>query len=193
MSQHLKLNLGCGGAVLKGWVNIDRQFSIDVQGRADARCGISRSDLLKHDLRDPLPFEDDSAVMAVAHHSIDLLAASEVDALLREVKRVLAPGGVLRVSLFDILKAENARLDGNYEWFRQRGADFVDGIDGAMRWMVTQNGARKWVTTPELLGGLLEVAGFTWTECGQYETTAGESILDLDSRPEESFYLEATA
>ena len=51
----LKLNLGCGQAYLSGWINID----ID-SDKAD----------LKHDLRNGLPYEDNTADYIFNEHFI---------------------------------------------------------------------------------------------------------------------------
>lgn len=83
----MKLNLGCGDVPLEGWVNIDLESD-----KAD----------LKHDLTRPLPYEDGSVDFVYSEHFIEHLTAEEGLSLLKECRRVLKPGGVLRVATPDL-------------------------------------------------------------------------------------------
>ena len=83
----LKLNLGCGDVRVDGWVNIDLESE-----KAD----------LKRDLRDPLPYEDDTVDFIYSEHLIEHLNLNEGLKLLSECRRVLRPGGVLRIATPDL-------------------------------------------------------------------------------------------
>jgi predicted SAM-dependent methyltransferase len=76
-----KLNLGCGPAVMDGWVNVDW-------------VGWPGVDLIA-DLDQPWPFEDGSAGFVLASHVFEHLA--EPVHFMSEAWRVLEPGGVLQV------------------------------------------------------------------------------------------------
>jgi SAM-dependent methyltransferase len=179
-----RLNLGSGGQIAVGWVNIDREFSSDQMGRA-------REAFLQHDLRDPLRFEDGTAEMAVAHHVLDLLEEHDLSALLAEIHRVLVPGGVLRISLIDLVKGLDAVRRDDFEWFASKGAP-GDDIPSAYMWWLTCGGARKTLmVSPGMLGRFLDEAGFKRETVAFQETTAVASICDLDSREGESFFVEA--
>jgi SAM-dependent methyltransferase len=71
----MKLNLGCGENKLKGWNNHD-------------------SDV---DIRKPLPFPTDSIEAILIEHCVEHITYYEAVEFLLEAKRVLKPGGVLRV------------------------------------------------------------------------------------------------
>ena len=103
----LKLNLGCDANVKAGWVNIDL-----FKATADIRL----------DLREPLPFPDNSAAFIYSEHVFEHLAypcipdamgwtvetpraPSEAMQLLRESRRVLMPGGVFSVGVPDAQRA----------------------------------------------------------------------------------------
>src|SRR4051812_30384743 len=96
----IRANLGAGGQVVAGWVNIDRTFPVDLLA--------SDYVTVEHDLTDRLPFDDNSVDMAVAHHTLDLIDACELDDLLDDIFRVLKPHATLRISLFDIHRAWEA-------------------------------------------------------------------------------------
>jgi predicted SAM-dependent methyltransferase len=78
----LKIHVGCGSAILPGWLNID----------IEALPGVD----LVHDVRDGLPFEDVGLIFA--EHFIEHLDFEAGFAFMRECRRVLNNGGVLRLS-----------------------------------------------------------------------------------------------
>jgi SAM-dependent methyltransferase len=77
-----KLNLGCGRDIRSGWVNLD----IAALGGVD----------VVHDLEDhPLPFNDESFDYV---ECIDILEhVRDLPDMMREIHRILAPGGRLHV------------------------------------------------------------------------------------------------
>ncbi len=82
----LRLHLGSGGNNLPGWVNVDL-----VGAHADVAW----------DLRHPLPFADDSAEAVFLEHVLEHMTVAVGMQVLRGIRRVLAPGGVLRVGVPD--------------------------------------------------------------------------------------------
>lgn len=75
----LRLNLGCGLDARPGWLNVDRI----------ALPGVD----FVHDLNDlPLPFEDTSAEVILCK---DVLEHVELVPVLRDLHRILVPGGLL--------------------------------------------------------------------------------------------------
>lgn len=76
----MKLNLGCGRDIREGWVNIDRCPGPGV---------------LVHDLREPLPFPDDSAEYILAADVLEHIL--EWEKVVKDCHRVLRPGGLLEV------------------------------------------------------------------------------------------------
>lgn len=77
MTKPLRLvQLGCGANFLDGWENYDREV----------------------DLSQRLPFESASIDRIFLEHTIEHLTQLQGIDLLREIKRVLCPGGGLRVS-----------------------------------------------------------------------------------------------
>jgi SAM-dependent methyltransferase len=82
------LNLGCGARYHPDWINID----IVARG----------PEVLEHDLRRGIPLPDASC--AVVYHSavLEHLRSSDAAGFLAECRRVLRPGGVLRVGVPDL-------------------------------------------------------------------------------------------
>ena len=97
-----KLHLGCGSVYKQGWINIDIDSEV-----AD----------LKHDLREPLPFEDESIDFIFAEHFIEHLAQADAKKLLLECFRVLKRNGVLRLTTPSLYILLTNYLKGNLsEW-----------------------------------------------------------------------------
>ena len=85
-TRHLRIQLGSGNKLQKGWVNIDLQENADLQ----------------LDLRENLPFPDDSALIIYSEHLFEHLEyPGEAEHLLREALRVLEPGGIFSVGVPD--------------------------------------------------------------------------------------------
>lgn len=75
--------LGSGTHPPSGWVGLDRHRSGD--------------DVFPADIRDRLPLQTASVPQVLAEHVLEHLYLDELPAVVAEVRRVLAPGGVFRV------------------------------------------------------------------------------------------------
>jgi predicted SAM-dependent methyltransferase len=85
-TRELKLHIGCGRAPIEGWINID----------------IDPAPLALNVLRG-LPFGDGAARYIFVSHLLEhLFFPRDVQAFLTELRRVLAPGGVVRIVVPDI-------------------------------------------------------------------------------------------
>jgi predicted SAM-dependent methyltransferase len=85
-SRRLKLHLGCGKSHIDGWINID----------------IDPAPLALNVLRG-LPFGDGTAHCIFVSHMLEhLYFPRDVQAFLAELRRVLAPGGVVRIVVPDV-------------------------------------------------------------------------------------------
>ena len=82
-----KLNLGCGGNIMQGWLNCDLDYS-----RATAYMDLTRA----------FPLPDKSFDIVFAEHVIEHLGLAEFKGFLRETARVLKPGGVVRLATPDL-------------------------------------------------------------------------------------------
>ncbi|MEM0948334.1 MAG: methyltransferase domain-containing protein [Pseudomonadota bacterium] len=139
MDRPLKLHLGCGPKKLEGFVNVDIQQSGIVDVVAD--------------LRDLNMFPDGCADLIYACHVLEHFGRWEVDGVLQEWSRLLAPGGILRVAVPDFDKCAKLYYENGLE----------DGLSGLVGLLV--GGQRdaydyhKSVFDFRLLSAKLEEAG----------------------------------
>jgi predicted SAM-dependent methyltransferase len=109
------LNLGCGARFHPEWTNLD--------------LTPSSPEVRAYDLREALPFESESFDVVYHSHLIEHLRRDDVVRFLRECRRVLRLGGILRIALPDLeaiarayLKSLEKALQGkagsehDYEW-----------------------------------------------------------------------------
>jgi predicted SAM-dependent methyltransferase len=82
----LRLHLGSGANRLPGWVNVDV---------------LGMSPDLHWDLTRRLPFADGAAQAVFLEHVLEHFRLADVFGLLSESRRLLAPGGIVRVSVPD--------------------------------------------------------------------------------------------
>ena len=85
----MKLHIGCGKRHIPGWVHIDLipHEHVDIIANADS-----------------LPFDDCSADVIYASHILEHFERHRVNNVLSEWRRVLKPGGVLRVCVPDFME-----------------------------------------------------------------------------------------
>jgi len=83
----MKLHLGCGKVFIPGFVHID----VDDYPHIDHRAAVERLPMIP----------DDSVELVYACHVLEHFPASETVRVLKEWRRVLSPGGVLRLSVPD--------------------------------------------------------------------------------------------
>jgi predicted SAM-dependent methyltransferase len=173
-----RLNWGCGTHPEPGWINSDVKDGpgIDMSG----------------DIRDGLPLEDASIDYVVSIHALPELPLPDQVPALRELRRVLVDGGVLRLALPDLDRGIRAYQAGDASYFlvsdedaRSLGAKFVTH----MLW----HGYTRTLFTADLVEELLERAGFARVRpCAFRETASGiPDIVSLDNRERESLFVEA--
>lgn len=99
----VKLNLGCGPKRLEGYINVDLHVDAD----------------LKHNLLEPLPFEDGSIDEVLASHLLEHFSYAESHTVLKDWVRVLKHGGKLRIIVPDLEKnVANLLHATNFEQWR---------------------------------------------------------------------------
>ena len=103
-SRELKVHVGCGGHELPGWINVDNH---------PAPLAINL------DWGLPLP-TGSARYVFVAHLLEHLFHPAQSSRLLAEIRRVLAPGGVVRIVVPDIEKYLRAYANGDEAFFAER-------------------------------------------------------------------------
>jgi SAM-dependent methyltransferase len=111
-----RVNLGCGPNAPAGWVNVDGSWNAWLSNHVYLRktlraCGVLGKNSpgaqwkvrpLVHDLTKRLSFEDNSVAVIYGAHVLEHLYLEDAQRLLGECKRVLRPGGVLRLVVPDL-------------------------------------------------------------------------------------------
>ena len=173
----MKLNVGCGGWQLPGWVNLDA-IEHGVPGGVVARAP-------------SLPFLDASLEEIYAGHFVEHLEYEEAVAFLAECRRCLTPGGVLGVVVPDTDAILKSYLNGprkRIEFLRDGKSVFfytddLDDLCAVFLYSTVQDSQHRWSYNPRTLARLLESNGFrvegeinrwfdrripigTWYQCG---------------------------
>lgn len=111
----IKLNVGCGGRPLDGYVNID-QDSLDQLRSRYPRTEFSDSLIIQnHDIFN-LPYADDSVDEVRADGLLEHLSFKEEPLFLYEVRRVLVPNGRFTFSVPDFEEICSLWLSATDDW-----------------------------------------------------------------------------
>ena len=173
--QPLRLHLGCGSIYLDGWVNIDL---VSPPGK--------RRDL-RWDLQRRIPFPDESIEAIFSEHLLEHLEIAAGFAHLKECRRVLTPGGVLRIGVPDLERYVYSYLGENSLIEDERPGRPTRGIAFGEIFFFYEHKAMYDFETLELM---LREVGFEAVK----RTAFGEGKLtsiDSESRRLETLYVEA--
>jgi len=173
-----RLNWGCGPTPPGGWINADILQAPKITLSGDIRAGLA------------LP--DASVDYAVSIHALQDLPYLDIVPALRELRRVLKPGGVLRLGLPDLERAIEA-------WLRRDPAYFyipdheARTLDGKLIVQAIWYGSTRTPLTWDFLHELATKAGFEQiTRCKfRHTESPWPEIVELDNRERESFFVEA--
>lgn len=153
------------------------------------------------DIAEPLPFDDDSLDWVYAEHLIEHVPLPIAVGWLKEVRRVLAPGGLLRLTTPDLaVYVEGYGGGGFFAKHRRRLAMVRVGppMPARRAFMINQifyHFGHRWIYDADELRFVLGEAGFDAERiavCG-FRTGARPDVADLDTsmRSDESIYIEA--
>jgi SAM-dependent methyltransferase len=173
-----RLHWGCGPITPYGWVNSDIEPGPGVDVVADIRAG--------------LPLPDDGFDYIVSIHTLPELSYAALDHALLELRRVLRPGGVLRLSLPDLDRAIRAYATKDIDYFLIPD-EVVKTLSGKMIVQLLWYGRSRCLFTQEFMVELLARCGFQSIQLCGYRQTHSEhaGIIELDDRELESFFVEA--
>lgn len=174
-----RLNWGCGAAGEPGWINSDIKSGPGIQ--------------LPADIREGLPVPDHTFDYAVSVHALPEIPYPDLVPALVELRRVLKPGGTLRLVLPDLDLGVDAYRRGAGGYFEI--PDDVARSPGAKLCVqLTWFGYSRSVFTWDFTRELLERAGFESIRRSSYRQTSSPypGITELDNRPTESLYAEAS-
>jgi predicted SAM-dependent methyltransferase len=137
----MKINLGCGGNYLDGWLNHDAD--VDITRR--------------------LPFDGGSAQFMFAEHVVEHVTYDEALAFFRECRRVLKPNGVVRIAVPSMEQVWKNGTEEYFRWVHGKGWGPSPDARGAIDALLHQHG-HKAPWTASLLAVSLYLAGFDQIE-----------------------------
>lgn len=170
-----KLHLGAGPGSPPGWLSTDVTPVSDKVVRLDATAAF--------------PIADATFDYVFSEHMIEHLSWHAGLAMLEECRRVLKPGGTIRVAtpdmamLLGLYGAQRTPLGDRYvRWIVDR---FMPGIRTYSAAFVINNAFRNWghqfLYDAELLGMALREAGFTGIRRCDYGSSADANLRGIES------------
>jgi len=210
----IRINIGCGQSPTEDWENYDNSLGLRLSKIPMLVTIISAIGLLSQkqmefinfarnsnirwaDAAKHIPQEDNSVEVLYSSHMLEHLDRDEVVSFFKEARRVLMPGGIIRLSVPDL------RLHIN-KYLEHKDADqFIDStllstpkpksLFGIIKFAIVGDRHHKWMYDGKSLCGLLESAGFVNPRVLKpgKTTISDPGTLDLEERVDESLYVEA--
>jgi predicted SAM-dependent methyltransferase len=173
-----RLNWGCGKHPPAGWINSDA-------------AGWDGVDYVV-DILEGLPIERDSIDYAVSVHALPEIPYADLLAALHELKRVLKPGGTLRLVLPDIDKGIDAYHRGDRDYFLVPDED-ANTIAAKVVVQTIWYGHTRTPFNHDFIEELLLKDGFAQVHRCAFQQTASPfpEIVTVDNRERESLFVEA--
>lgn len=171
----LKLNIGCGTDYKPGWINIDN----------NSDNNITKLDL-NWDLRKPLPFKDNSVDFVFNEHFFEHLTTDEAQITIKDLMRVLKPGGIMRIAMPDLEMVVSTYLDtplNKDSVIKKYGLGFIktraEWMNMSFRWW-----GHMWLYDWEELKRRLEEAGYKNVKRCELNKSEYPELRKLETRSE---------
>jgi predicted SAM-dependent methyltransferase len=211
----LRINIGCGDKPTQGWRNFDNSLSLRLAKVPFLSAVLVKLGLLKKehssfiqycrnnsieygDAIKGLPVRSNSVDVIYSSHMLEHLDQQEVSLFLKEARRILCPGGIIRLAVPDLHMLVQ-------KYIETKDADsFIAStlltqprfrtLSKRIEILVMGTRNHQWMYDGPSLSRLLLTYGFTFPRV----LKAGESqirdpqYLDLHERSFESVYVEAT-
>ena len=167
----MNINFGCGTIQPSDWTNIDLDPEFNTE----------------HKNLDLIP--DNSCDILVCHAIVCCVKYHDIEKVLMEFHRVLKPGGVVRISLPDIISGFEAYKNNNINFFPNSEDDLDKRFSAWLTWY-SQSAS---LLTPKALEYKLYDSGFSSVSKTEFKVTAysNEKIYELDTREHEFYFMEA--
>ncbi|MEI9913710.1 MAG: methyltransferase domain-containing protein [Candidatus Saccharibacteria bacterium] len=179
----IKLNIGCGTDYKRGWINVDNNSDNNIK-KLD----------LNWDLRNPLPFADNSVDFVFNEHFFEHLTIEESEPIMADLMRVLKPGGIMRVAMPDLREVVKAYLDPNWNkkaFIKQFGLEFVQ-TPAEMLNMNFYWWGHRWLYDWEELQRRLKERGYNKYKKCSLRNSSHKELKNLETRDESRLIVEVT-
>lgn len=224
----MKVNLGCGEKWCDGWVNIDWSWNARIRKHPLTRFWLPSlmhrfnlidininwpSNLVIHDVRKRLPFDNSTVDCIYTSHVIEHLTKYEATKTLTDCHRILKARGVIRIVVPDLELFASKYVARDYDFyyknftydksvgdtfadrflsiFYEKDRTSVQSIRQKIKSSLFSNPYHKWLYDYESLSAILSQIGFEDIE--RYSPKIG-TVPDLNMLEEsspESLYIEA--
>lgn len=113
----VKINLGCGGHTPLGWINVDYAIGAKLAKiPLLSSLGLTRlkwnKSIVIHNLLKPFPWKTESVDVIYSSHTLEHFTREDGYRFLKECRRVLKQGGIIRIVIPDLKASINSYLEG---------------------------------------------------------------------------------
>ena len=201
-----RIQFACSRFLRDDWLNTDLAGFRSEDGAAQTRVGglyrVGEALFHRLDATEPLPYPDGSFACAYAEHFIEHIPQSAAIDWLREVRRILEPGGFVRVTTPDLARYVAGYADPSNGFFADHHAALSSHRkyrDAPRRpaWMINQlfyHWDHRWIYDVDELRHVAEAAGFGAGALRVCAFASGRredvAALDLAARADETLYVE---
>lgn len=171
-----KLHIGCGKNYLAGWVNADitpfAELIIFLQWR--------------------IPFRDESLSLVFSEHVLEHVSLHVAKKHLRELHRVLKPGGIVRIAMPDLDDIISCYLDDwkRADWVNWPEYSYVQSRVQAIN-MAFREWGHQYLYNREEIVRLLAEAGFSKINFALPGVSHLPGLCGLETRPDSKLIVEA--
>lgn len=177
------LNVGCGTDYKEGWINIDN----------NSERNIEKLDL-NWDMRNPLPFSNNSVDYIFNEHFFEHLTVEEARPVIQDLMRVLKPKGVMRIAMPDLEFVVHTYLhiplkkDETIKRFK------LGSVKTQAEWMNMsfRSWEHKWLYDFVELRRRIEEAGYKKVARANLGKSVHPELRGLEIRPESHLIVEIT-
>ncbi len=199
----VKLNLGSSIDIADGWIHLDASSVLLLRSMPEFVLrkvyalssydghytwkqfigALRQGVFVHHNVEFGIPYPDRCATYVYSSHFLEHLFHEDAVRVLREMHRVMKPGGVVRVCVPDLAHYINEYRRGNKQ-FTLEGF-FMTSAAGYF-------GRHKWMYDYPLMARELRRAGFRKIRRCRYRQGAVPDLRILDNRPTLTLFVEAT-
>lgn len=204
------INCGCGTFLRPACLNVDRLPMADAAGNTPGPGRLARVQIddgtvyyMQHDLEKTFPLPDAAFDWGYSEHFIEHVSPAQAIDWLAEMRRIIKPGGLLRLTTPDLRKYIEGYLDpagAFFELHKQR-IELSTGNKGSVpprrAWMVNQIFRffeHQWIYDFDEIVHAATSAGFDRTRIFREEFQSGiledVAMLDFPERNDETLYVE---